>query len=77
MELFSQFLSIVLTGVMGTLVGLFLTYELSALLRRAFGFRDPGLGWSPAAGLDPHGFRSTRRTPNLSAFDFPQGLYRD
>lgn len=66
MVLFSELISIVVTGLAATLVGLFIVGNFSYLIRNSFTWRDPGLGWDPGAGLDDRAFSSDRRVPDLS-----------
>ena len=75
MALFNQLLSIVATGIGATLLGLFIIGNLSYLVRNAFTFKDPNLGWDPSAGFDSRGWYPHYRAPNLDGN--PTGIFDD
>jgi len=68
MDLFSELVTIALTGIMITIIFVFLGDQIAYYIRSHFTFPPINLGWDPTAGL-PYSWRN-RRNPDLNASDW-------
>lgn len=71
MDLFNHLLSLVIFGVVITMMIVFLAGQLAYFVRARFTFTDPRLGWDPSAGL-PYHWRDPGRGVNVDASDWAE-----
>ena len=69
MDLFSQMLTIVFTGMAAVFVAIYVSLSLAYFIREAFTFPDPNLGWNPAAGTETN---PRVNVPQIGAFDWAE-----